>query len=270
MKISGYSLIMILVLINLSFELFADNVENKPPVGIEERLGNYLPLNLKFYNSTGDTLALEEIINQSTILSLIFYNCAGVCSPMMNALVDAMNYVQLEPNKDFKVISLSFDHNENIEDAAKWKKSYLAQMTRKIPEDSWYFMVGDSLSIRQLTDAVGFYFKEDGFNSFIHAGAIYAISPNGMISRYLFFDKHFNPFDIKMALIEASEGKTNPTISKVLQFCFSYDPNAKTYVFNFTKVIGSVMLLSAITFFIVLVIKGRKKQDVNLNEDNDE
>lgn len=270
MKLRSYSLIVILVLTNLSFELFADNVESKPQVGIEERLGNYLPLNLKFYNSNGDTLALSEIITKPTILSLVFYNCSGVCNPMMNALVDAMNYVQLEPNKDFKVISLSFDHKEKIADAAKWKKSYLTQMTRKIPEDSWYFMVGDSISIRQLTDAVGFYFKEDGFNSFIHAGAIYAISPKGMLSRYLFFDKHFNPFDIKMALIEAGEGKTNPTISKVLQFCFSYDPNAKTYVFNFTKVIGSVMLISALMFFIVLVIKGRKKQDNKMIEDNDE
>jgi protein SCO1/2 len=236
-------------------------------VGIEEKLGGFVPLNLKFYNSDGDTVALIDIIKKPTIISLVYYNCAGVCNPLMNALTDALNHIQLNPVTDFNVITISFDHTEKSVDAKKWKNNYLNQMTRKYPDKGWYFMTGDSVEIKTLTNSLGFYFKEDGYKNFIHTGSLFAISPNGMISRYLYFDKYFNPFDIKMALIEAGEGKTNPTISKVLQYCFSYDPEGKKYVFNFTKVIGTFMLLSVAVLFVVLVIKGRKRHEVKNMED---
>jgi len=269
MKIVRYSLLLILTYF-ISINTLISDDEVKENVGIEEKLGKYLPGDLKFYNSIGDTLSLEEIITKPTILSLIYYNCAGVCNPMMTALVDAMNHVQLEPGEEFQVLTISFDHRENVADAKKWKKSYLDQMTRNFPRNEWHFMVGDSQSIKELTESVGFFFKDDGYNNYIHAGSIYAISPERMISRYLYFDKSFNPFDIKMALIEAGEGKTNPTISKVLQYCFSYDPEGKTYVFNTTKVIGSFMLLAVALLFVVLVIKGRKNKNIKNSEENDE
>lgn len=229
----------------------------KIDVGIDEQLGEYLPLHLKFQNSNGDTLLLVDVIDGPVLLALVYYECPGICSPLLNELAWSVDKLQMEPIEDFKVITLSFNHRETPAVAANWKRNYLASMKRPFPDDAWLFLTGDSTSIHKLTDKVGFYFipsEED----FIHAGSVIAVSPKGKISRYL-FGTSFNPFDLKMALIDAQAGKTNPTIAKVLQFCFSFDPEGRKYTLNITRIIGSIMLLSAGIFFMVLMIKKKKK-----------
>ena len=83
------------------------------------------------------------------------------------------------------------------------------------------------------------------------------MSPEGKISRYI-FGSTYNPFDVKMALLDAGSGKTNPTVAKVLQFCFSYDPEGRSYTLNITRIIGSVMMIIIGVFLTVLLVKRRK------------
>ncbi|MCL5991246.1 MAG: SCO family protein [Bacteroidetes bacterium] len=229
----------------------------KPEVGLEEQLGKTIPLNLRFVNSSGDTASLGSIINKPTVLALVYYHCPNICTPLLNGLSETIDKMDMAAGKDYQVITISFDQNETAADAYKWKNNYLAGLEKKIPNDSWRFMVGDSASIRTLTDAVGFYFKRDTADDFIHASTVIVISPKGIISRYL-FGTTFLPFDLKMALLEANGGKSSPTINKVLQFCYSYDSDGKKYVFNFTKVAGGILLLFVIVFLSILLIKGRK------------
>lgn len=231
--------------------------KKKPAVGLEEQLGKTVPMNLKFVNSTGDTFSLASLINKPTVLALVYYHCPNICTPLLNSLSETIDKMDMEAGKEYQVITISFDQNETPANAFKWKNNYLAGLNKKIPKESWLFMVGDSVSIRTLTDAVGFYFMRDTANDFIHASTIIVLSPKGVISRYL-FGTTFLPFDLKMALIEASEGKSSPTINKVLQFCYSYDADGKKYVFNFTKVSGGILLLFVIVFISILLVKGRK------------
>lgn len=247
----------------------ADNTSNagdntpKEKVGIEENLGGYLPMDLKFAVAGGDSISLRSLITEPTIISPVYFHCPGICFPLLDGLKDALDVIDMKAGKDFKILTFSFDYKETHEKATEWKEKHLRQLKRKLPEDSWNFMTGDSLSIRRLTDSLGFYFKPEGESDFIHAGALIIVSPNGMISRYIFYDnKPFNQFDLKMALIEASEGKSNPTINKMLKFCFSYDPEGKTYVLNLTRVLGSFMLFAVAIFATVLIIKNKKKNSV--------
>nr|HML86789.1 hypothetical protein [Bacteroidales bacterium] len=94
---------------------------------------------------------------------------------------------------------------------------------------------------------------------FVHAAAIMVVSPHGKISRYL-HGTYFLPFDLKMAITEAKEERSGPTISKVLKFCFSYDAEGKKYVFNITKVTGVIVLGGALLLFLVLILKSGKKK----------
>ncbi len=136
---------------------------------------------------------------------------------------------------------------------------------KEFPENAWRFLTGDSMNIKQLADAAGFYYQREG-KEFIHSGAFIFVTPEGKITRYLFpgySDKGgFNilPFDFKMAVTETQEGKVSPTIARVLQFCFSYDPEGKTYVFNITRVIGAGMIVLAIGFVIFITVKPKKTQ----------
>ncbi|MFH1197329.1 MAG: SCO family protein [bacterium] len=227
-------------------------------VGIDEKLGDVLPQGLEFKNSDGSAVLLSELINKPTILALVYYECPGICNPMLSELAWTAEKIELAPGEDFQIISLSFDHNETPEVAAKWKKNYFDGMKGKYPEKDWYFLTGDSITIKKLTDAVGFYFKPDG-QDFRHASTLITISPGGKVCRYI-FGTTFNPFDMKMALLEAEAGKSSPTISKVLQFCFSYDSNARNYTLNVTRIIGTIMLLCVGIFLGVLTLKKKKNK----------
>jgi protein SCO1/2 len=229
--------------------------EDQIDVGIDEKLGAILPQDAQFVTSEGDTILLGEIIDTPVLLALVYYECPGICAPMLTDLAWVANKVDLKPGADFKVISLSFDHEETPEVAAKWKTNYLESVGNKFPAEDWLFLTGDSVNIKKVTDAAGFYFKPSR-DEFVHAGSVITVSPESKISRYLFGTK-FNPFDVKMALLDADAGKTQPTISKVLQFCFSYDPEGRNYTLNITRIIGSVMLLG-VGVFVVFLIRKKK------------
>lgn len=240
----------------LNLTLVNSYAQKRIDVGIDEQLGSTLPMDLSFQSSEGKIIQLKDLINKPTLISLVYYECPGVCNPMLNELAWTIDKVQLEPGKDFQVVSISFDHKETSQIAAKWKNNYLKTIKRKIDKNDWLFLTGDSLSIHKLTEVCGFYFKP-AENQFLHTAALITISPQGKICRYI-FGTEFNPFDVKMALLEAEAGKTNPTISKVLQFCFSYDPQGRLYTLNVKRIIGSVMLLGVGLFLSVLVFKKKK------------
>jgi protein SCO1 len=84
------------------------------------------------------------------------------------------------------------------------------------------------------------------------------ISPSGKITRYL-YGLTFLPFDVKMAIIEAQREMARPTINKVLEMCFSYDPVGRTYTLQVTRIVGAFMIFGAVIVFIVLLVRGRRK-----------
>ncbi|MFA8341748.1 MAG: SCO family protein [Rhodothermaceae bacterium] len=250
------NILKILILILLPVFLLAQ--EEKPEVGIQEHLGEYLPMDLTFQDVNGKTVRFGDLVDKPVLLTFVYYGCPGICNPLLAEVVDIVNHIELEPGEDFKLITLSFNHREDSAKARTWANRHLGLIKRKFDEHDWEFLTGDSLSIDKMTDAAGFYFKEEGVD-FIHAGTIMAISPEGKISRYL-IGTSFNKFDVQMALIDAKSGKTNPTIAKLLQFCYSYDPDGRAYTLNITRIVGTVMLAFVGLFFAVLVVAKKKKK----------
>ncbi len=236
--------------------IFITAQDKEIEVGVDEKLGDYLPLETEFLTSENDTVKLGDIIDKPVLLALVYYECPGICNPMLTDLAYRLPQVDLAPGDDFKVITLSFDHHESPQVAAKWKNNYLLTIDNNFPAEHWTFLTGDSVNIRKITDAVGFYFKPDD-EEFVHAGTVVAVAPDGKICRYL-FGVNFNKFDIKMALLEAEAGKTNPTIAKMLQFCFSYDPEGRGYSLNITRIIGSFMLI-VVGVFLTVLLRRKKK-----------
>lgn len=249
-------LIMLLI---TTFSIFGKQ-QSEIAIGIDEHLGAKLPMNAVFVKANGDTLKLSEMINKPFLLDLVYYNCPGICHPLLTELVWAVDRIQMEPGKTFQVVALSFDPKEHHLVAAKWKKNYLSSMKRKMSEDSWLFLTGDSVNIKKITDVVGFHYEPNDKN-FVHAGAVVSVSPDGKLSRYI-YGSTFNPFDLKMALIDAQNEETRPTSAKLLQLCFSYDPSGRTYTLNITRIIGSVMMLAVFIFLGVLVFKKKKKKEL--------
>lgn len=252
------NVILYLIYLSMLTMVFAQN--KKPEVGIEEQLGKNIPLNLKFYDEDGYLLKLSEIIDKPTILNLVFFECRGICTPLLTELAENVNRVDLELGKDYQILTVSFDHTEKPQLAAAKKINYVKLLERPIQPGAWRFMSGDSINIKILTDAVGFYYKKEE-DQFIHAGALIFVSPDGKITRYLLGIEYL-PFNIKMAVIEASEGKVGPTIAKLLKFCYAYDPEGRTYALNITRIIGVGMIFLIVAFVIFLTAKPKKAKKV--------
>jgi protein SCO1/2 len=251
--------ISLIVVIFLHSAAKAHVEQSKEPsgIGIDEKLGQIIPLDLTFHDENGSPVTLRQLIHTPTILALVYLHCPNVCSLLLQNLADALNRLPAEPGKEYEVLSISFDEKEKPALALQKKKTYLQMIQKPFPEEAWRFLTGDKENIRKLTDTVGFNFRRVG-KDFEHPVTLIVLAPDGKIIRYMYGADPL-PFDLRLALFEASQGRIGPTIAKVVRFCFSYDPKAKKLVFNVLKVTGTVTLVFALSFVVFLLFKGRKQ-----------
>jgi len=235
-----------------------------PEVGILEHLGSTIPLDLKFINDKFDTVTLKQLINKPTILSFVYFDCPGLCSPLLEGVGDVISKTDLKLGKDYQVITISFNYRDTPQKAKEKKKRFTDRYS-KDKSDGWIFLTTDSATIFKITDAVGFKAKAVGLD-FVHPSAIMAISPNGMITRYLYGITYL-PLDFKMAIYEANKEQPRPTIQKVLLMCFSYDPQGKRYALDVLKITGILIVFFILVFVLVYLIKPkRNKQQPKRNK----
>jgi protein SCO1/2 len=226
-------------------------------VGMDERLGARIPLDLTFRDESGKLVRLGELITGPTIILPVYYNCTNVCNFLQQGLAGALPAVKRVPGKEYRVLSISFDETETPELAARYKQTYLTAMNSPFPEDGWRFLSGDLPDIRQFTEAAGYRFQRKG-REFIHPVASFIVSRDGTIVRYL-YGTTFLPKDLTLALLEARDGKVGATIRTVVGYCFSFDPSGKTYVFNLLRVSATVVILTAGSLLASLFASGRKR-----------
>ena len=258
------NILKIFILITL-FNVVILSSDKKIEIGIDEKLGNSIPLSETFIDENGNQVVLKDLFIKPTVLAFVYYHCPGICSPLLMELADVINKSDLVLGVDYNIVVISMNEQETPKDAIERKQTFFKALDKNIPPESWKFLTGDSAAIKKVADAAGFYFKRQG-KDFLHTGAFIFVDNSGKICRYLFpsFSERSGfgilPFDFKMAVVETSEGKISPTISKVLQFCFAYDPAGKTYVLSFTRIFGIGILL--FVGLLVLYIKFKPKKEI--------
>jgi protein SCO1/2 len=233
---------------------------NNAEIGIDEKLGQTIPLNLRFVNEHKDTITLGELIKQPTVLSFVYFDCPGLCSPLQQGISEVIDQSDLVIGKDYKAITISFNYRDDPKKAGKKKKNF-AEAISKNKSANWYYLTSDSVNINAILKAVGYKIKATGMD-FAHPSGIVVVSPSGKITRYLYGLK-FLPFDFKMAIIEAQKGQSRPTINKALDFCFSYDKDEKRYSLQVTKLAATIILFFAACLLLVLFLKSRKDKKNN-------
>ena len=249
----------VLAAVIVSLIAMINPIHAQEELGVYEHLDDTLSGDLIFTDELYNRVNLKEAINKPTIISLVYYECPGICSPLLNGLAEALEKADITMGKDYQVFTISFNQVEKPPLALKKKNTYAKLLSHGDTDNGWHFFTGDSANIFKLLDEVGFKVKKEG-TQFIHPGTLIVLSPKGKITRYLYGSAYFLPFDIKMAVAEAAQGRSGPTITKMLNYCFSYDPAGKKYVFNMTKISGTIILLIAFIFLASLTLKGRKSK----------
>lgn len=262
MKLLNFLLLTVFILNNVLIFQKGSLLMAQEELGVYEKLDEYLLDDLIFTDENFNKVNLRDAISKPTVLALVYYECPGICTPLMNGLSEVMQKTDLLLDKDYQVFTISFSHKEKTILAQNKKKTYTKLVEKGDPQAGWRFFTGDSIMIQRLLDNIGYHVKQEG-DEFIHPATLVMLSPQAKITRYL-HGTYFLPFDFKMALIEAGMGRSGATINKVLKYCFSYDAEGKKYVFNVTKVSGTVILLVALSllFYLIYTERQRKKKTI--------
>jgi protein SCO1/2 len=232
----------------------------RPPrlenVGIEQHLDSQLPPDLIFRDETGKAVKLGDYFGRKPlILNLVYYNCTMLCGEALAGLSSSMRLIKFDVGNEFDVVTVSFDPRETPEMAAAKKADYVKRYGRPGAAGGWHFLTGQPESINALTKAVGFQYQYDArTNQYAHATAIMVVTPQGRISRY-FYGVDFPPKDVRMGLVEASQGKIGNAVDAVLLYCYHYNPETGKYgamVSNILRMAGAatILLLGGLLFIL--------------------
>ena len=227
-------------------------------MGFDERGGNVVPPGLKFVAEQGDTVRLGEVIKGPTILSLVYYKCANECSLLLSGIAKVLQSFADKPETAPTVITISIGDDETPADAVKARSIAFASLPKNFPADRWHFLRGPKESVKKLADAVGFHFVKKG-DDYDHPLGIIILSPGGKVVRYI-TGTDFLPVEINMSLMEASSGKVQPAIARVLRACFSIDPKSHQLVFNILQVSAVVIFLILGLFIMYLIVSGKSRR----------
>lgn len=228
-------------------------------VGIDQKLNQSVPLNLTFRDEHGQTVQLSQYFGQKpVILTLVYYNCPMLCTQILNGVESGLKELPMDIGKQFNVVTVSIDPSEGHVLADVKQEMYTGMYGRPGAAQGWHFLTGDEPQIKQLASAVGFRYAYDpDTKQFAHASAIMILTPEGKISRYL-YGIQFPSRDLRLGLVEASEGKIGSPVDAILLFCYHYDPHTGKYGLLISHVIqaGGAFTLLVLGALVLVLFRG--------------
>jgi protein SCO1/2 len=216
-------------------------------VGITQQMNHQVPANLAFRDEAGKPVLLGDYFGKKPIvLSLVYFSCPSMCTEVLNGELRALQNIPLDLGKDYEAVTVSFDPKDSPAEAAVKKRIYAGLYGRPGASAHWHFLTGDQKSIAALTDAVGFrYTYDQPSGQFAHATAIMVLTPQGQVARY-FYGVQYPSRDVRLGLVDASQGKIGSPTDAALLFCYHYDPLTGKYgliVANVLRIAGGLTVL---------------------------
>lgn len=231
-------------------------------IGIEQKLGDQLPLDTELKDENGKAVKLGDFFTGSkpVIVAFVYYECPMLCNEVLNGLTGSLKGLSFEAGKEFDVVAVSFDARENEKpDLAKNKKAaYMERYGRPGTEKGWHFLTGSQESIDKLTKAAGFSYEwDEKSNQFAHAGGIMIATPEGKLARY-FYGIDYAPKDLKFSLMESADNKVGSVAEKLFLYCYHYDPSTGKYGLAILRVMRLGGIATLLILGISLVIFWRR------------
>jgi protein SCO1 len=232
-------------------------------VGITQNLNEQIPPDLVFRDETGESVRIGDFFGKKPIvLSLVYFDCPALCTEVLNGELRTMKAISLDLGKDFEAVTVSFEPKDTPGLAKAKRDVYIGQYGRYGATDHWHFLTGDQQSIDALTNAVGFQYAYDSsIRQYAHAAAILVLTPHGRIDRY-FYGVIYPARDVRLGLVEASEGKIGTFTDHALLYCYQYDPMTGKYgvvVMNVLRAAGGLTVLILGIFMTMMFLRERKR-----------
>jgi protein SCO1 len=224
-------------------------------IGVDEQLEQAMPLDLTFTDHRGRQVRLRDYVDgeRPVLLTFAYYTCPVLCSMVLDATTRGITPLDWTAGDEYEVVTISIDPRDTPQDAAKKRAEVVEGYGRS--DDGWHFLVGSADNIRKATEAAGFrYFYMEDEGQYAHPAVLMFLTPEGKLARYL-YGLSYPPNDVRMALLEASKGRSISTVEKVIMYCYQYDPNSKGYALVAFRVmqIGGGLTAAVLALFLVLL-----------------
>lgn len=234
-------------------------------VGIEQHLGEQLPLDAVFVDERGREVSLGDVFGaRPVVMVFVYYECPMLCPMVLNGVAKSLGVLSFDAGQEFDVVVVSIDPAETPEMAAAAKRTTVKRYGRPETAAGWHFLTapqgeGGAESIRRVTEAAGFryaFVEESGVTpeggrryQFAHASSMIVVTPDGKLAKYL-MGIDFPPKDVRLALVEASAGRIGTVVDQILLYCFRYDPKLGKY----TAVVTRILRLAGVAFCLGLAL----------------
>ena len=240
-------------------------------IGIDQKLGEQIPLDLTFTNEAGQSVRIGDYFGDKPIvLTLVYYDCPMLCNQVLTSLLRAMNVLAFGIGTEFDVLTVSVAPGETHDLAAAKRAEYLKNYRGRDGSNGWHFLTGEQDQIEQLASAVGFRYEyEEQTDQYIHASGIMVLTPAGKLARY-FYGIDYPPRDLRWGLVEAAGGAIGSAVDQLLLMCYSYDPMTGkygVYIRNSLR-IGAVATVLALGSFVVVMLRRERRGDFQQPQSN--
>lgn len=232
-------------------------------VGLDQKLNNALPLNTTFRDERGNPVMLRQFFTgKPAILALVYYQCPMLCTEVLNGLSSAISPLKFNVGRDYQIITISIDPSETPAMAEAKKEKYIQRYGRSGADDGWHFLTGDKQNIDAVANAVGFRYAYDAsIKQFAHPSAIMVVTSDGKVAQY-YTGIEYEPKDLRLALVEASQNKIGNVVDRALLFCYHYDPTQGRYTPKIMMVVraGGALTVMGMVLMIGMLVNSERKR----------
>jgi protein SCO1/2 len=232
--------------------------------GVEQRLGQMLPMSAVFTDESGRTAPLQSWFDgKPVVMAEVYYRCAMLCPQVLHGLADGLKQTTLTVGKDYEVLVFSIDPGDLPADAARERQTFLDGMGAPAAGASAvHFLTGQPASIAAITGATGFHYVmvpgPDGkMDQFAHSSVIMFATPEGHLSKYL-SGIDYPARDLRMALLDASAKKISNPVDLLILYCCSYNPVVGKYSVSVLRILSIAGMFSVVALFGMLFLLTRK------------
>ncbi len=233
-------------------------------IGVDERLEARLPLDLHFRNHRGTDVRLGDLVEgeRPTLFVFAYHSCPTLCSMVLDATVNSVREVEWSIGVEYDLVVISIDPNDTPQSATEKRAEMIEKYGREGSERGFHFLVGDQDAITAATEAAGIrYFRDERAEQYAHPATVMFLTPDGRLARYL-YGIQFNPADVRLALYEASEGRSISTTEQFIMYCYAYDADAQGYSLmaqNVMKLGGGLTILVFGGFLVLMWVRERRR-----------
>ncbi|HKY31573.1 MAG TPA: SCO family protein, partial [Candidatus Polarisedimenticolia bacterium] len=231
-------------------------------VGIDQRLGETLPLDAALRDEQGREVRLGDFFGEDPVLLVFaYYRCPMLCTLVLNGVVRAARALEFEAGREYRIVTISIDPSETPDLARAKKEETVRAYGRSGAAAGWSFLTGDAEAVRAVTAAAGFrYARDEQTGEWAHASGIILATPEGRLSHY-FYGVEYAPRDLRLGLVEASRRAIGDTVDTLLLFCFHYDPATGKYglaILSLLRAAGAATALGLAGFIALMLRRERR------------